>query len=83
MTFFERRLTMKSSDSMVFKKCVSVTVLFAGLACTTVLGCTQKSTVTKEVEIKTPGGTTTIETKQEIKKTGDHKTDGTAPSTNP
>lgn len=44
-------------------------------------GCSETSTVKDETKIKTPGGTTTITTEKEIEKTGDHKTDGTAPVT--
>jgi hypothetical protein len=37
-------------------------------------GCSQESTVTKKEEVKTPGGSTTVTTKTDIEKTGDHKT---------
>jgi hypothetical protein len=36
-------------------------------------GCSQESTVTKKEEVKTPGGTTTVTTKTDVEKTGDHK----------
>jgi hypothetical protein len=36
-------------------------------------GCSQQSTVTKKEEVKTPGGTTTVTTKTDVEKTGDHK----------
>jgi len=55
--------------------------LLASLFCITFAGCDQKSTVTDETKIKTPGGTTTIKTEKEVTKSGDHKTD--APATNP
>jgi hypothetical protein len=35
-------------------------------------GCGEKSTVTKETKITTPGGSTTIKTQQEVKQTGDN-----------
>lgn len=41
-----------------------------------VTGCTEKSTVTSETKVKTPGGTTTITTKKDVEKTGDHKDAG-------
>ena len=37
-------------------------------------GCSQESMVTKKEEVKTPGGTTTVTTKTDVEKTGDHKT---------
>jgi len=42
------------------------------------VGCTEKSTVTSETKMKTPGGETVIKSEKEVKKTGDHKT-GTTP----
>jgi hypothetical protein len=36
-------------------------------------GCSQQATVTKKEEVKTPGGTTTVTTKTDVEKTGDHK----------
>ena len=49
-----------------------VCVLLLNLATVILLGCGEKITTTREVKTSTPGGTTTITTKQEIKKTGDH-----------
>lgn len=52
-------------------------VILASLAacvCTiSMAGCSQHSTSTSKEEIKTPGGTTTITTEKDVKKTGDHK----------
>ena len=42
-------------------------ILSFGLA-----GCGEKSTVTRETKVSTPGGTTTINTQQEVKQTGDN-----------
>lgn len=36
-------------------------------------GCSEHATSTTKQEIKTPGGTTTITTEKDVKKTGDHK----------
>ena len=36
------------------------------------VGCSDKTTIKRETEISTPGGTTTITTEQEVKKTGDN-----------
>lgn len=38
-----------------------------------IAGCSEHQKAEKKVEIKTPGGSTTITTEQDIKKTGDHK----------
>ena len=46
-----------------------------------VTGCTEKATVTKETTVKTPGGTTTVTTKQDVEKTGDHKDGATKTET--
>ena len=48
---------------------LSVVSMFTVLA----IGCTEHQTASKTVEVKTPGGTTTVTTQQDIKKTGDHK----------
>ena len=37
-------------------------------------GGSEKSTVKDQTKITTPGGTTTITTEKDVKKTGDHKT---------
>lgn len=48
-------------------------LLFAGLASVGVVGCQQEKSSTKhEMKINTPGGTTTITTEKEVKKTGDN-----------
>jgi hypothetical protein len=36
------------------------------------LGCTEKSSTTKEVKVSTPGGTTTVTIDKEVEKTGDN-----------
>lgn len=53
------------------------TVLVTGMLMFAVTGCKEedKSSTKKEVEIKTPGGTTTITTEKETKKTGDSPPD--------
>ena len=54
------------------KRMISAT-LIAIVVSIGMVGCTeQKSSTKREVEIKTPGGTTTITTEQEVKKTGDN-----------
>lgn len=47
--------------------------LFLGILISSVGGCSEKSKVTNETKIKTPGGETTITTEKKIEKTGDHK----------
>lgn len=47
--------------------------LIVGLVSIGSIGCTKKTeTHEREVKITTPGGTTTITNKQEVKKTGDN-----------
>lgn len=46
--------------------------LMLGLLTIASPGCGEKSSTTKETKITTPGGTTTIKTEQEIKKTGEN-----------
>ncbi len=53
-------------------KRVIATTLIASVVSIGMLGCTEKSSVKREVEIKSPGGTTTITTEKEVKKTGDN-----------
>ncbi len=54
-------------------------VLMLSLVSVGLVGCTKnESTTTKETEIKTPAGTTTITTEKDVKKTGDN-----SPSANP
>ena len=36
------------------------------------IGCTEKSSTTKEVKVSTPGGTTTVTVEKEVNKTGDN-----------
>ena len=50
-----------------------ISALTASVCCVFTVGCSEHSTVTKKEEVKTPGGTTTVTTQQEVKKTGDHK----------
>ena len=58
----------------VFKmKRVIAATLIASVVSIGLIGCTEKKTSTKqEMKITTPGGTTTITTEKEIKKTGDN-----------
>lgn len=53
-------------------KRLTVATLIVGVISIGVIGCTEKSSVKQETKIKTPGGTTTITTEKEIKKTGDN-----------
>ena len=53
-------------------KRVITAALIASVASIGLIGCTEKSSVKQETKIKTPGGTTTITTEKEIKKTGDN-----------
>jgi len=36
------------------------------------VGCTEKSSTTREVKVSTPGGTTTVTIEKEVEKTGDN-----------
>ncbi|MEI8384090.1 MAG: hypothetical protein WCJ09_28515 [Planctomycetota bacterium] len=48
-------------------------LLFACLASVGIVGCQQEKSSTKhEMKINTPGGTTTITTEKEVKKTGNN-----------
>ena len=50
-----------------------ITTLIVSLVSLGLIGCTEKTASSKrEIKISTPGGTTTITTKQEVKKTGDN-----------
>ena len=55
------------------KRVIAVTVV-AGLASISLIGCNEKSksSTKQETTIDTPGGTTTITTEKETKKTGDN-----------
>lgn len=54
--------------------------LLAGVVSIGMAGCTeQKSSTKREVKINTPGGTTTITTEKEVKKTGDNPPPATTP----
>lgn len=46
--------------------------LLLGMTCAMGAGCAEKSTTTSEKTISTPGGTTKVTEKQEVKKTGDN-----------
>jgi hypothetical protein len=59
-------------------KRVIAATLIASVVSIGMIGCTEKSSVKQETKIKTPGGTTTITTEKEVKKTGDNP-----PSTTP
>lgn len=37
-----------------------------------IVGCNEKSTVTRETKVSTPSGTTTTTTEQTVEKSGDH-----------
>jgi hypothetical protein len=54
-------------------KHVITAVLIGGLATIGAVGCSkvEKSTAKQETKISTPGGTTTITTEKEVKKTGE------------
>ena len=53
------------------KRMIAVTLVFSVLSIG-IVGCTDKTTIKRETKISTPGGTTTITTEQEVKKTGDN-----------
>ncbi len=53
-------------------------ILICGIVSVGLIGCGEKSTIKRETKISTPGGTTTVTTEQEVKKTGDNP-----PSVNP
>ncbi len=55
-------------------KRIVVATLIIGMASIGMTGCTKttKSTAKQETKIATPGGTTTITTEKEIKKSGDN-----------
>ena len=53
--------------------------LAAGLCSVGFLGCSDTASKKTETEIKTPGGTTTVESKTEVKKTGDNPPPAVAP----
>ena len=54
-------------------KRVIAATLMASLVSIGMAGCTeQKSSTKQEMKISTPGGTTTITTEREVKKTGDN-----------
>jgi hypothetical protein len=52
-------------------KCIAY-LLIAGILSLGALGCSEKSSTTKQTEVKTPEGTTTTTTKQEVEKSGDN-----------
>ncbi len=64
--------TAGSQRKVMKMKRVIAATLIASVVSIGMLGCTEKSSVKQETKIKTPGGTTTITTEKEIKKTGDH-----------
>ena len=47
-------------------------VLVLGGLSLAALGCSEKSSATKETEVSTPGGTTTTTVTKEVEKTGDN-----------
>lgn len=47
-------------------------ILICGIVSVCLIGCGEKSTIKRETKISTPGGTTTVTTEQEVKKTGDN-----------
>ena len=52
---------------------VITATLIAGVVSISMIGCTEKKSSTKqEMKITTPGGTTTITTEKEVKKTGEN-----------
>lgn len=53
------------------KRCI-VGLLASALLAAGVAGCGERIATKKETKITTPGGTTTITTEKEVKKTGDH-----------
>ncbi|MEK6261650.1 MAG: hypothetical protein AABP62_23875 [Planctomycetota bacterium] len=53
-------------------KRVIAATLIASLVLIGIVGCPAKSSTKQETKITTPGGTTTITTEKEVKKTGDN-----------
>ena len=49
-------------------------LLVASLFCIGTVGCAEKSATKSETTSTTPGGSTTVTTEREVKKTGDNKT---------
>jgi hypothetical protein len=47
-------------------------LLIAGVFAIGLIGCSDKSSATKETKVSTPGGTTTTTEKVEVEKTGDN-----------
>ena len=65
--------TAGSQRKILNMKRVIAATLMAGVVSLGMVGCTEKTASTKqETKIKTPGGTTTITTEKEVKKTGDN-----------
>lgn len=79
-TIFDRMLQCVECFQFTILKVITMTrfirlSLLGCLTCITLSACSETSTVTSDKKIKTPGGETDVKTTQEIKKTGDHKTD--------
>jgi len=49
-----------------------ILMLVLSLFSLTTVGCSEKSTTTKETSVSTPGGTTTVTVEKEVEKTGDN-----------
>jgi hypothetical protein len=81
---FNRRilgmLALVLSRITIMKRFIA-SALIIGVSTIGLVGCEQKSEVTDQKVIKTPGGTDTVTTKIEEKKTGDAKDPAPAPAT--
>jgi hypothetical protein len=53
------------------KRMIAAALVFSVLSIG-IVGCTDKTTIKRETKISTPGGTTTITTEREVKKTGEN-----------
>jgi hypothetical protein len=53
-------------------KCLLATILGLGMLSLGLVGCSDTASTKTETKMSTPGGTTTVTTDKEVKKTGDH-----------
>lgn len=53
-------------------KRILTTILGLSLFSLGIVGCSDTATTKSETKVSTPGGTTTVTTEKEVKKTGDH-----------
>jgi hypothetical protein len=65
---FQRNLKQKDINM----KRIFASMLGLGLISLGVVGCADTSSTKTETKMSTPGGTTTVTTEKDVKKTGDH-----------